>query len=65
MTHPKSPCLSRHGIVKRRLSRFTGPVPDEASVRSRLSDLRQELEQVERMIKVLEWVSTPPMATRN
>jgi hypothetical protein len=64
MTQPKSPRSSRHGIVKR-LSRFTGPFPDDTSVRSRLSDLRQELEQVERMIKVLEWASTQPMATRN
>ncbi len=65
MTHPKSPRSSRHGIVKRRLSRFSDPFRDKASVRSRLSELRRELEQVERVIKVLEWAATQPMATRD
>jgi|GEM_PF-5641816 len=64
MPQLKSPRSSRHGIVKR-LSRITKPHPDAASVRATLSDLRQELEQVERMIRVLEWASTPPLASRH
>lgn len=64
MTHLKSPHSSRHGIVKR-LSRITKPLPDDASVKMTLSDLRQELEQVEHMIRVLEWASTPPVAARH
>ena len=64
MTHPKSPRhSSRHGIAKR-LSRFARPSADEASLKTTLADLRQELEQVERMIRVLEWASTPPLAAR-
>lgn len=63
MTHLKSPRSSRHGIVER-LSRFTQPFPDEESVKTTLTDLRQELEQVEHMIRVLEWASTPPVAAR-
>jgi len=62
MTHQKSPRSSRHGIA-RRLSHLT-PIPDEATVRTVLSDLRQELEQVEYMIRVLEWASSRPLASR-
>lgn len=64
MPHLQSPRSSHRGIVKR-LSRSTNSLPDEASVKTTLSDLRQELEQVEHLIRVLEWASTPPVSARN
>lgn len=64
MTQPNTSRVPRHGVVKR-LSRVAKPFPDDASVKTKLSDLRHELEQVERMIRVLEWASTPPPASRH
>ncbi|MBI1356041.1 MAG: hypothetical protein GC160_17000 [Acidobacteria bacterium] len=61
MTNLKSPRLKRHRIAQR-LSRLTRNAPDAASVRTTLADLRQELEQVNRMIRVLEWASAQPLS---
>lgn len=64
MTHLKSPRSSRHGTVMR-LSGITRTCPDETSAKAKLSDLRYELEEVEQMIRLLEWASTPPTPNRN
>lgn len=52
--------------VHRKLSGdpFVKSRPDRAAIQSRLNELRHELDQVNRMIRVLEWARDKPAATR-